>query len=116
MPIKKRLIDEALLSKSIPTLSDKQFVLAHSSLSQHEERSQRELFWYREELFKCVRGRWREVRIFKLSTKTLHLNQFQDWRYTIGSAVVQITKDNFTDAGGLPDGNCTHQLVLTFNS
>jgi hypothetical protein len=68
MPIKKVLIDEALLSKPIPTLSDKQFVVAHSSLSQHEQRSQRELFWYREELFKCVRGRWKEVRMFNLST------------------------------------------------
>jgi hypothetical protein len=61
MPIKKALIDEALLFKPIPTLSDRQFVVAHSSLSQHEESSQRELFWYREELFKRVRGRWRET-------------------------------------------------------
>lgn len=62
MAIKKILIDEALWSEPIPTLSDRQFVVAQSSLSQREEQAQRELFWYREELFKCVRGRWREVR------------------------------------------------------
>lgn len=30
-------------------------------LSVEEERSQRELFWYREELFKCISGQWREA-------------------------------------------------------
>jgi trafficking protein particle complex subunit 9 len=33
-----------------------------SNLSSAEEKSQRELFWYREELFKFIRGHWREVR------------------------------------------------------
>lgn len=69
MAIKKILIDEALRSEPIPTLSDKQFVVAQSSLSQREEQAQRELFWYREELFKCVRGRWREVKLSNSSTK-----------------------------------------------
>jgi hypothetical protein len=69
MAIKKIRIDEALWSKPIPTLSDKQFVVAQSSLSQREEQAQRELFWYREELFKCVRGRWREVRLSNSLTK-----------------------------------------------
>lgn len=35
--------------------------MAKTNLSSSEERAQRELFWYREELFKMVRGRWREV-------------------------------------------------------
>ena len=65
MAIKKILIDEALRSEPIPTLSDKQFVVAQSSLSQREEQAQRELFWYREELFKFIRGRWREVIIHR---------------------------------------------------
>jgi len=63
MAIKKIFIDEELLSKPIPTLSDRQFVVAQYSLSHREEKAQRELFWYREELFKCVSGRWREVRM-----------------------------------------------------
>lgn len=41
-------------------------MVAQSSLSHQEERSQRELFWYREELFKCVTGRWHEVSLFFL--------------------------------------------------
>jgi len=67
MTIKRILIDEECLSKPIPTLSDRQFVVAQSSLSHREEKAQRELFWYREELFKCVNGRWREVRMFSLT-------------------------------------------------
>jgi hypothetical protein len=61
-------MDEEALSKPIPTLSDKQFVVVHSSLSHQEQRAQRELFWYREELFKCVRGRWCEVSFFFFSS------------------------------------------------
>uniref|UniRef100_A0A8H8CM97 Transport protein particle subunit trs120 n=1 Tax=Psilocybe cubensis TaxID=181762 RepID=A0A8H8CM97_PSICU len=61
IPIKKILLEEEQLSKPIPTLSDRQFVLAQSSLSEADQRAQRELFWYREELFKCVRGRWHET-------------------------------------------------------
>ncbi|PPQ83346.1 hypothetical protein CVT25_003985 [Psilocybe cyanescens] len=61
IPIKKILLEEKNLSKPIPTLSDRQFVLAQSSLSEAEQRAQRELFWYREELFKCVQGRWHET-------------------------------------------------------
>ena len=44
-------------------LSDRQYVVSSSKLSPEAERSQRELFWYREELFKVVHGRWREVRV-----------------------------------------------------
>lgn len=61
LPIRKIRLPEEQVSKSIPTLSDRQFVVAKSNLSDKEERSQRELFWYREELFNCVRGHWREV-------------------------------------------------------
>ncbi|KAJ3516627.1 hypothetical protein NLJ89_g1004 [Agrocybe chaxingu] len=60
IPIKKIVLDEKALSRAIPTLSDRQFVVATSTLSKSEERTQRELFWYREELFKCIKGRWHE--------------------------------------------------------
>lgn len=43
-------------------LSDRQYVVSASKLSAEEERAQRELFWYREELFKVVHGKWLEVR------------------------------------------------------
>jgi hypothetical protein len=61
IPIKRVVLDEDTASKPIPTLSEKQFVVASSRLSMVEERAQRELFWYREELFKCVSARWHEV-------------------------------------------------------
>ncbi|KAJ7452373.1 TRAPP II complex [Mycena galericulata] len=61
IPIKKFILSEAHISQPIPTLSDRQFIVTKSKLSETQERAQRELFWYREELFKNLRGRWREA-------------------------------------------------------
>ncbi|TBU35870.1 TRAPP II complex [Dichomitus squalens] len=60
LPIKKILLSEEHVTRPIPMLSDRQYVVSASKLSPEEERSQRELFWYREELFKAVHGKWRE--------------------------------------------------------
>ncbi|KAJ6502507.1 TRAPP II complex [Mycena sanguinolenta] len=54
-------VSPAHLSQPIPTLSDRQFVVTKSKLSTAQEKAQRELFWYREELFKRLRGRWHEA-------------------------------------------------------
>lgn len=78
IPIKKLLLSEEQLSKPIPTLSDRQFVVQKSQLSDKELRTQLELFWYREELFKCVRGRWREtggIRSGELSLRQQRMTQ-----------------------------------------
>ena len=61
LPIRKIRLPEEQVSRPIPTLSDRQFIVAKSNLSDEEEKTQRELFWYREELFKCVRGHWKEA-------------------------------------------------------
>ncbi|KIY43410.1 hypothetical protein FISHEDRAFT_53353 [Fistulina hepatica ATCC 64428] len=61
LPIKRFLLSEEQVSLPIPTLSDRQFVVNKSALSDEQERVQRELFWYREELFKCVHGHWQET-------------------------------------------------------
>ncbi|KAJ7046805.1 TRAPP II complex [Mycena alexandri] len=61
IPIKRFILSEAHISQPIPTLSDRQFIVTKSKLSKPQERAQRELFWYREELFKNLRGRWREA-------------------------------------------------------
>ncbi|KAG6832127.1 hypothetical protein H0H87_002439 [Tephrocybe sp. NHM501043] len=61
IPIRKFILSEEQLSQSIPTLSDRQFIVQKSKLSDQEARTQREFFWYREELFRLVRGRWRET-------------------------------------------------------
>ncbi|GBE81971.1 TRAPP II complex [Sparassis latifolia] len=60
IPIKKFFLPAEHISRAIPTLSDRQFVVTKSALTSVEEKAQRELFWYREELFKFVHGRWRE--------------------------------------------------------
>lgn len=64
IPVKKLLLPEEQLSKPIPTLSDRQFVVQKSQVSGTELKTQLELFWYREELLKCIRGRWQEVSIY----------------------------------------------------
>jgi Transport protein Trs120 or TRAPPC9, TRAPP II complex subunit len=61
LPLRKLLLSNEQASKPIPTLSERQFVVDKLNLSSTEEKARRELFWYREELFKCVRGRWQEV-------------------------------------------------------
>jgi hypothetical protein len=61
LPLKKFQLSEEVTSQAIPMLSDRQFVVDKTKLSLEEDMLQRELFWYREELFKIVQGRWREV-------------------------------------------------------
>lgn len=61
IPLKKFLLSDEHVSRPIPTLSDRQFVVDKTKLSDTEQKIQRELFWYREELFKCLRCQWREV-------------------------------------------------------
>ena len=62
LPIRKIILPEEVINKPVPTLSDRQFVVAKSDLTKAEQRVQQELFWYREELFKSIRGEWQEVR------------------------------------------------------
>ncbi|KAG1782538.1 TRAPP II complex [Suillus placidus] len=61
LPVKKFRLSDDQISQSIPTLSDRQFVVGKSKLSIEEEQAQRELFWYREELLKIVSARWKET-------------------------------------------------------
>ncbi|KAJ3540870.1 hypothetical protein NMY22_g4126 [Coprinellus aureogranulatus] len=61
LPIRKIILPEETINKPIPTLSDRQFVVAKSDLTKAEQKVQRELFWYREELLKSIRGEWRET-------------------------------------------------------
>lgn len=60
--LRKFILSDTHLSQPIPTLSDRQFVVATQKLSKDEDQAQRELFWYREELFKCLHCHWKEVR------------------------------------------------------
>ncbi len=66
LPLKKIQLPEEVTSQPIPMLSDRQFVVEKTKLSSEEDKLQRELFWYREELLKSVHGHWREVRLASL--------------------------------------------------
>jgi hypothetical protein len=49
---------------AIPSLNpanQRQFVVSASKISPEIERANREAFWYRDRLLKCVRGSWKEV-------------------------------------------------------
>jgi trafficking protein particle complex subunit 9 len=70
LPLKKIRLPEGVTSQAIPMLSDRQFVVEKMKLSVEEDKLQRELFWYREELFKSVHGHWREVRPRRLMTSS----------------------------------------------
>jgi len=61
IPLKKFRLPEEVTSQAVPMLSDRQFVVDKTKLSLEEDKLQRELFWYREELFKSVHGHWREA-------------------------------------------------------
>ncbi|KAG9318507.1 TRAPP II complex [Chiua virens] len=62
LPMRMFRLSDDVISRPIPTLSDRQFVVSKSSLSDAEDRVQRELFWYREELLGIIHGRWKEAR------------------------------------------------------
>jgi len=61
LPIRRFRLSDDVVSRPIPTLSDRQFVVSKSCLSDAEDKAQRELFWYREELLDIIRGRWKEA-------------------------------------------------------
>jgi hypothetical protein len=45
----------------IPSISEKQFIVAKVDATSQEERLARELFWYREELLSKIQASWAEV-------------------------------------------------------
>ncbi|KAJ8078800.1 hypothetical protein AAF712_001246 [Marasmius tenuissimus] len=61
LPIRKFILSEEHVSQPIPTLSDRQFVVDKSKLTESEQKMQRELFWYREELFRSLQCGWQEA-------------------------------------------------------
>lgn len=97
LPVKKFLLPGEHISQPIPTLSDRQFVVTKSNLTSAEETNQRELFWYREELFKFIRGHWREVR--GSSVFVVHPSQMQPAgrRYSFRKPLSSTTENDSTN-------------------
>ncbi|TFY64017.1 hypothetical protein EVJ58_g2901 [Rhodofomes roseus] len=105
LPIRKILLTEEQTSKPIPTLSDRQFVVVKSNLSSAEEKAQRELFWYREELFKTVQGRWREtggMRSGELSLRQQRMTQPMLEALRTETARVQMSLVRYEDEVAMP--------------
>ena len=65
LPLKRAYLPESIASQPIPTLSNRQFVVAKEKLSSADAAAQLELYWYREELFKFVTARWKEVSLLR---------------------------------------------------
>lgn len=76
LPIRRFRLSDDVISRPIPTLSDRQFVVSKSSLSDAEDKAQRELFWYREELLDIIHGHWKEVNLVKCSTTLRPVTDF----------------------------------------
>jgi hypothetical protein len=94
------------VAQAIPTLSDRQYVVTKSDLSQSEEKTQRELFWYREELLQYIRGNWQEVSynffyVFMLRLRQISLNLGR-W-HTQWPFIVTAAASDTTDAGNFAD-------------
>ncbi|GAA5872900.1 hypothetical protein JCM8547_003260 [Rhodosporidiobolus lusitaniae] len=54
-------LDAEQLWKPIPSFTERQFVVAKVKRSSEDERLERELFWYREELLRRVKLTWSEI-------------------------------------------------------
>ncbi|KAF9482780.1 hypothetical protein BDN70DRAFT_874562 [Pholiota conissans] len=107
IPIKKVLLSEVSLAIPIPTLSDRQFVVAQSSLSQREQQLQRELFWYREELFKSISGRWHETggtRSGELSFRNQRMTLHMLEAFRLEVAHISLSIDSDQDDGRTLNG------------
>jgi hypothetical protein len=81
LPLRRIVLSGEDTSKPIPTLSDRQFVVAKDKLSTAELYLQRELFWYREALFKSIHGHWKEVCSGDLSCLLSELTEIAGWRH-----------------------------------
>ncbi|KAH7103873.1 TRAPP II complex [Auriculariales sp. MPI-PUGE-AT-0066] len=61
LPLKRAHLPDSITSQPIPTLSNRQFIVAKEKLTGTEAATRLELYWYREELFKFVNARWKET-------------------------------------------------------
>ncbi|GAA6044610.1 hypothetical protein JCM8097_006453 [Rhodosporidiobolus ruineniae] len=72
------ILPEEQIKQPIPSLTERQFVVAKVKRSKAEERLERELFWYREELLRRVKLSWSEIgslRTGSVSLRDLQLDK-----------------------------------------
>jgi len=89
LPIKRIWLSEEQSTAPIPAPSGRQFILRSPATSKGDER-ERELFWYREELFSSLRAQWQDLsgersgdlvmRGHHLTRETLSILRLEDTR------------------------------------
>lgn len=62
MPVKRICLPKEVTEAAIPSLTQRQFVV--SGLASEDDKAQKELFWYREELLNELNATWKEVWYF----------------------------------------------------
>ncbi|KAG8836757.1 hypothetical protein FRC18_010798 [Serendipita sp. 400] len=60
LPLRRIFLPVEQISRPIPSLSDRQFVVSKAPVGNMNQSVQQELFWYREELFNSITARWKE--------------------------------------------------------
>ncbi|WRT67660.1 uncharacterized protein IL334_004632 [Kwoniella shivajii] len=77
LPLPRKSISQSLLSRPIPSLSSKQYIVDKEKKSDDRLKKERELFWYREELLNSIKAIWTEPgsnRSGELNLRTQYLS------------------------------------------
>nr|XP_019045803.1 hypothetical protein I302_06194 [Kwoniella bestiolae CBS 10118]OCF24733.1 hypothetical protein I302_06194 [Kwoniella bestiolae CBS 10118] len=109
LPLPRRTIAQALLSRPIPSLSERQYIVDKEKKSVSKIKKERELFWYREELLKMVKATWVEPG----STRTGTLN-IRDQLFS--SSLLDIFRSDEIDIQLSLDGVNEMVDVMEFNN
>ncbi|WWC88812.1 uncharacterized protein L201_003725 [Kwoniella dendrophila CBS 6074] len=76
LPLPRRIISKDILSKPIPTLSERQYIVDKQKKSTSRLNREKELFWYREEILNLVKATWTEPGSMRRGTLSLRGQSF----------------------------------------
>jgi hypothetical protein len=78
LPLPRLLIGDADVSRPVPALSERQFIVDEERGTEEDERERKALFWYKQELLSRISAAWAEVswpdRLSVRLTLTLHFD------------------------------------------
>ncbi|KAG0213874.1 hypothetical protein BGX28_003298 [Mortierella sp. GBA30] len=128
LPVRRMVLSTDQLAQPIPTLSNKQFVVARgaaAALSTEEQATERALFWFREELLKRVVARWTckdtsgrfgrfDLRMLRLTKSMLNVLKIEDISFlvTLESTAAMGEDDNQQENGRVQETNGQTKLKL----
>lgn len=97
VPMRRKYLSQAMLSRPIPSLSARQFVV--SSVSPAQEAANREMFWARESLLGRLSLSWSiGEREGKVEERSIHLNRRMMETYLLPALSLKLTLVRATDA------------------